>query len=359
MGSDTAGTSAIATATTTAAQPPADVTCTTKGDGRLECTVSDEQIARIRDRFTPGAELNRFSRQHPRRPLTASEKARRTNAPLWRGIWASYRDFPISKGGLYAGIALRVLTRENIETILERPSGATAANHNDLRREYNAEQMTPEEARRHGIVATRVPLHKGCPRNIDWSNNPMYCDVDNCADVTNEIDDHGLPVVMYANEMPAAEVQRFLGNPAISPYYTRYVNGGPIACQEGDGRSYHHLKLFGATTIEFVMRTIRDHHLLGWSLDSRPCTTDDGVHQHDAIMFNSGLHAFQTLEVDVDGTREQRTVTISMIAAASTSGFRHLINFFAPNLPYRRFIGGSFAKKILVEAKENGWAIER
>ena len=333
----------------------ADVTCKTQPSGVLKCSISDDQLERIQERIAPGSFKHIIEKRKP----TADEKKRRNKARLWKALWAAFQNLPIIKYSLYSKIAYKTLTAKNIVAAVEGNSGATSNNHNELRGEYKSSRLKPATARELGVIAMQIPLSTRCPINYDWENSDLYSNISSCEDVTSEIKkSHPVPVVMFTSKVPWHNAQALLGNPAMSPFYTRYANDGPIACTTDTAMdsAYHLMKVSPGINIDFIMRGIRGEGYLAWEL-KKSCTTIDGKKRTpDDLMFNFGPHIFETLNVSVDGKTEEHTLMISTVAVASTS---FLKAFIPKRIPYHRFIGGCFAKMLLLEAKFNKWNIEK
>jgi hypothetical protein len=336
-------------------QPLADVTCRTMPDGDLKCSVSDYQLNRIRERIAPGSVRHIIEK----RRTTADEKTRRAKSPIWRGITAAFKLFPIIKQKFYSRVSYKMLTAENIVAVIEGNSGATSSNHNELRDDYKSSSLSPKKARKRGVVAMEVPIHPRCPKSYDWEGSASYYDVSSCQDVIDEIkSSKKLPVVMFATKMPWQSAITYLADPDIAPLFTRYSNDGPIPCTPDTARdsAYHLMRVSPGISVDFIMRNIVGKRYIAWEMQ-KSCTTIDGEEREpDDLMFNFGPHIFETLSVDVDGKVEDRTLTLSTVAATSTNFFSA---FVPDHVPYHRFIGGAYAKMLLLEAKYKGWKIEQ
>jgi len=332
----------------------ADVTCATQSSGKLKCHMSKEQLERIQERIAPGS----FKHILEKRRASKEEKGARRGAKLWQGLWAAFKRFPIIKQALYAQIAHRALTIENITSTLEGSSRATSEDHNDLRDEYKSSKLSPRDAKKRGIVAMKIPIKPHCPKGYDWKGSDLYSDVESCTDVTDEIKRGGaIPLIMFTSKMPWQKAKSILGNPSMAPLYTKYADDGPIPCTPGTARdsSFHRMKVSLGINLDFIMRSIQGDGYLSWEMKNS-CTTSDGEKRTpDDLMFNFGAHIFEPLMVDVDGRIEEHTLMISTVAVASTSIFRKII---PKRVPYQRFIGGGFAKMLLLEAEQKGWRIE-
>ena len=333
----------------------ADVTCKTQSTGALKCSVSADQLERIQERIAPGS----FKHIAEKRAVTDDEKKRRSKTRLWRALWAAFKNFPIIKQSLYSKIAYNALTAKNIVAAVEGNSGAISGNHNEFRGEYKSSQLNPTAARKLGVIAMQIPLNTHCPISYDWKNSDLYNDVSSCEDVENEINKSNLvPVVMFTSKMPWYEAQAIIGNPNIESFYTRYSNDGPIACTADTAMdsAYHLIKVSPGINLDFIMRNISGEGYLAWEM-KKSCTTIDGKKRTpDDLMFNFGPHIFEALNVSVDGKIEEHTLMISTVAVASTS---FLKAFIPKHVPYYRFIGGCYAKMLLLEAKSNGWKIKK
>ncbi len=301
----------------------------TEQGGKQTCSISDDQLANLR------------------------AKALQLLGPAVR---KGYQDFPIARKRFVAAVAERFITTEAICAALTGRTGATSANHNDLRAKYKSSSLSPRDARAHGMVAERVPVTVQCPEDYDWANSPVYTTADECSDVTGGADD-GIGTLMYATEMTPEQAQRFLRQRANTPHYSRYASGGPVSCVGGKGyiEAYHSLYASPVwPNINFVMREFDWPGYSAWQL-RRSCTAADGQsYEADDLMFDFGFRVFLPIDVEQGGAIAHQTLIISSVAAASSNPLAKLL---PDSFPFHRFIGGEYAKKLLLEAKQQGWGI--
>lgn len=275
-----------------------------------------------------------------------------------------FGEFPIDRAS-YAKGALGFFTRENICGILTADSGATPENHNELRRQYRAERMTEEKALEKGVVARQIPLRKACPASYDWSQSPVYNGVDDCEDVLDEIDGYGMPTVMYAVDGDFDRAQKYLDKLITAPLYTKYYDEGrPVACvsgSDGAGRrfqdSYHSIAV-AATSAEFALRTFWGRGWTAWTLRPSCETAAGNTLAADDLMFDFGARIFVPIEVENNGASSRHTLVMTASAAAANGGLSSLIpECILQHVGYKRFIGGEYAKKVLLDAFGRGWKI--
>jgi len=310
----------------------ADVTITHDNGSGPICTIGDDQLAAIKKR------IRKF---------------------LTKGIENGFGDFPINRKNLLSKISASMLNQDSICNALTANSGATSENHNDLRNKYKGSGLSQKDALGKGVTAKRVELEFVCPENYDWANSPVYNNIDECEDAIDAVGKGGAPAGMYAAMMHPDEVQEYLDALSTAPLYTRYAeNGKPVECSSGAKFQDAFHKIFilaGLPTLEYAMRTL---HGSGWSAWQfrRSCAGVDGTdYEADDLLFNFGMRVMIPVNVEIDGQREVRTIIISSIAAAGASALAKLVPSW---LPYQRFIGAEYAKKILLEAKSQGWEIE-
>lgn len=270
---------------------------------------------------------------------------------------AGFGHFPINREDLISR-TVSLLTAQAICRTLVTPSGANGINHNDLRNGYKAGSLAPADAREHGVLATRIPLKVSCPAGYDWQNSFFYSGARTCADVTGKIPDDGIPMVMYASQMPAGKALASLHDLGGSVFYSRHGNSGPVQCGAGTNYvdTYNVISVSRIwPNLKFVMRGMLGKNWTAWKL-LRSCNKGSQKFEPSDLIFNFGIRVFIPLDVQVDGRREARTLVLSQGAAASTSPLTGLL---PANLPFHRFVGGEFAKKLFLEAKHNGWAVTR
>lgn len=269
-----------------------------------------------------------------------------------------YGHFPLDRHLLARRTVGTLFTRPNICGVLTTRPRATAQDHNDLRNTFKADTVTPREAQRRGVKAVRIPIAKRCPANYGWANSPEYRDVKTCADVTAKFGTKGIPTAMYAVQLPADEAMGFLNQPSQAPLYTRYANSGPIPCGAGRGYrdSYHQIHAcWICPDIKFVMRAFEGKGWSAWTL-GRSCTTPESgtTNPPSNLIFDNGVRVFVPVGVGADGRREAWTIVVSQVAAASTSMFAFLVS---EDRSFQRFVGGEVAKRLLLEARRQGWTI--
>ena len=194
------------------------------------------------------------------------ESIRKGAATLVRyGVRNGFGDFPIDRKALKRETVDYFFTEDRICDALTASSGATQSNHNALRQEYRAKRMSPEEAAQRGIIAKQVPLTRVCPPDYDWCDSMVYNDVDDCREVTEEINGYGMPTVMYAVEGDPVKAQRFIDRLSSATLYTKYADSGPRSCgagrDEAKRRSRHAPRRFAWRTPGRPprARTVRTH----------------------------------------------------------------------------------------------------
>ena len=244
------------------------------------------------------------------------------------GTKHGFGDFPIDRGALRHETVDYFFTENRICRALTANSGATQANHDDIRDEYKAKRMTAAEAAQMGVIARHLPLTKVCPPDYDWCDSMVYNDVDDCHEVTEEIDGYGMPTVMYSVEEESVQAQRYVDRLSTATLYTKYANGGPMACgasRDETGRrffdSFHSLAVL-FTKIDFVMRSFAGRGWTAWTM-RRSCDTPLGeTYAADDLMFNFGMRIFVPIEVERDGELKDRTLVMTTSAVNSSVSTR-------------------------------------
>lgn len=275
---------------------------------------------------------------------------------LKTGLKWGFNYFPIKRGAFKDGILDRHVTEENIcNTLLNKPE-VNVDNHNKKRDKLKGHSVDEDEAWEMGVVAERIQVETKCDESYDYGNSPIYAGINSCEDVLDEIDGHGLAVIMYSVDMKAAAARAFIDKPSSAPLYTDYDGGKPEACGTGkeDGRkysdSYHEIPVIGTISIDFILRVFTGTYWSAWHN-----MTDCGDYRANDLKFNFGSRVFVPITVDEGDGPEERSIVITSVAAASNMAADILI---PKNTPYHRTIGAETAKKVLIDAKAWGWEIK-
>ncbi|MFA4973071.1 MAG: hypothetical protein WC683_10675 [bacterium] len=283
---------------------------------------------------------------------------------IGQAVAQGFGEFPIDHSSYGKGV-LALFVEKNICAVLTKDSGATPRNHNKLRQEYRAEQLTESEALDRGVVARQIPLGKACPPDYDWCQSMAYNDVEDCDEVLDEINGYGMPTVMYAADGDAVRAQKYVDKLATAPLYTKYHDSGPVACEAGrdeSGRrfkdSYHSLAVL-FTSVEFVLRTFWGNGWTAWT-GRRSCEDSNGkTLAADDLMFDFGMRVFVPVEVEKDGAVSQRFFVVTASAAAANGGLSSIVpDKVIQRVGYERFVGAEYAKKVLLDAFARGWEIK-
>ncbi|MFA4875164.1 MAG: hypothetical protein WC956_10925 [bacterium] len=307
---------------------------------------------------TPDVIITRNNGSTPACAMQMGLIAPRAEALLHSGISRGFAEFPIDRARLFSDIVSTFLTPQMLCTVLTTPSGATAANHNQLRDQYKGDSMTPAEALQRGVIARRLTLHTACPANYDWKNAPIYNNVDSCDDVTKELSD-GIPVTMYTVPMEAHLLQQRLETLSAAPFYSRYSNSGPVVCRgvPGSVDTYHSLYVSPIwADLDFVMRIFQGAAWSAWQLRKSCVGGDNKTYSYDDLMFDFGMRAYIPIEVQDGAATKSWTLVIGAVAAASNHPLAGLI---PSSLPYHRYVGGEYTKEVLAQAWANGWKVTR
>ena len=313
-----------------------DVRLKIRKDGSHSCYISDQQLESIR------------------------ERARKI---LKEGIDRGYKNLPIGRHYFLERTVYKMFTKANICTALTVPIKVTEKNHNELRDDSINEALDPEEARELGMIAARIKLNKTrCPVGFGQSISQFYNGLENCDDVLDEIDeindDGGAGVVMHAVKIDPKQAQDLIADPMTALCYNKYANDGPVVCSNGKSGTvtFHSLDVSAVYTADFVMRSTQGAGSLTWTL-LKSCQAKDGTkYEADDLKFNFGYRIFQPIEVDADGKRSKWTLTMSSFTGASNSWLSGLAAL-TPQLPYHRYIGSEYVRKLLLIAEANCWEI--
>lgn len=278
---------------------------------------------------------------------------------LKSGIGSGFEGFPVKKEQLMSDVENAFLSKENIRSAFTAGSGATNTTHNALRNRYKTENLNPDDALERGLVARRVMLKGKCPAQFDWANSPIFNDVDGCEDVLEEME-VGMPMVMYMVPLPQWRVEDVFGKLSTAIFYSQFNNSGPVACaspqaKAGNTVTYQSYKVNSIYVLDFIIEITKGRGWAAWHM-LKSCTADGGkLLSYDDLKFDNGVQAYIPIDVSIDGRRESYTLIIAGIAAASSSSLAWAIS---DNAAYYRYIGGEFAKKLLLEATANDWKIE-
>ena|GEM_PF-1537956 len=315
-----------------------DVHLKTGKDGSQTCYISDQQLESIR------------------------ERAIKT---LKEGIDRGYKNLPIGRHHFLERTVNKMFTKDNICTALTAPIKVTEKNHNELRKDFINEALDPEEARKLGMIAARIKLSKtSCPARFGQSISQFFNGVEDCDDVFEEIDDinddGGAGVVMHAVKMDPKQAQDLIADPMTALCYNKYANDGPVVCSNGKSGTvtFHSLDVSSLYTANFVMRATEGAGSLAWTL-LKSCQAKDGtVYEADDLKFNFGYRTFEPIEVNADGKRSTWTLTMSSFTGASNSWLAGLAAL-TPQLPYHRYIGSEYVRRLLLIAEANCWEIKQ
>ncbi len=264
--------------------------------------------------------------------------------------------FPINRNNFRNKIVSTHVTEENICHVLTNGPEVDESNHNEKRDWLKGHSINEDKAWNMGVVADRIQVKKVCDEGYDYADSPSYAGVESCQDVLDEIDGHGLAVIMYGVDMESAAARTFIDKPSSAPLYTDYGDGEPKACGKGkqDGRKYtdsfHSIPVFATISVDFIIRVFLGKR---WSAWNHRNSCDN--HQADDLKFNFGSRVFVPITVDEGDGPEERAIVITSVAATSNMVGSGLI---PKNTPYHRTIGAESAKKVLIDAKSWGWDIE-
>lgn len=276
---------------------------------------------------------------------------------LEKGMKRAFADFPIDRSGLLKQIVIDKINPKNVCQTFMAKSDASAEIHNYKRLMATRSRLEPDDATKKGIISTRLGLFVSCPANYDWKNSPVYNGISSCRDLKERIGRKKLPVVLYGVKTSPKEAQAVINNLSSVKYYMNY-SGNPLICSSkyaanGDQVVSHAIRV--PVTIEYILRGTNYNNYSAWTL-LKECTTRDGrTINHDDLAFNFGVRTFVPIKAEVDGKTETYTLIIGMSAAASTSEFAALIS---DEFAFKKFLSGTYAKKLLIEAKVNGWKVK-
>lgn len=300
---------------------------------------------------------------------------------LNKGIANGFKDFPINKESLQLKVLNSMLKEKEICNVITADPGVTVKDHNDIRNEYKGKGLSKDEAWKKGVVAKRIGVEFLCSKpeeeKIDdkliedyerfktykWKESPVYNGVDECEDVIKASDKDGLPIIMYSVAMQADDVQDYLDTLSTAPLYTRYADDGkPVQCSSGANfeDSFHKILIANWLPnkfkyLKYVMRAMSGEGWSAWQL-RRSCTGIDGkIYNADDLKFDFGARIMASLDVEIDGQKEVRTIIMGTVAAAGTS---ILAKTIPPGIPYKRLIGADYSKRVFLEAKSKGWEIK-
>jgi hypothetical protein len=275
---------------------------------------------------------------------------------LARAIEEGFGHFPIDREAYRASVMKHFFADASVCTALMGRTGATPANHNRLRAHYKQKAMDETEAAAKGLVAQRVPVRVSCPPGYNWSASPVYNGVASCDDVTSKIGP-GVPTALYALPLSPEKARHYLTHPSAPALYSRYSNGGPVMCDgytKSVSDAVHSLYVSSLwSDLHFIMRTWEADGWSAWNL-RRSCSINGTTYSYDDLIFDFGMRAYLPISVEIEGTSSTMTLIISGVAAASNSWAAGLL---PDDLPYERWIGGEFAKKLLVEGWSQGWDV--
>lgn len=266
-----------------------------------------------------------------------------------------FGEFPIKLGAFKGSIIKTHVTEKNICNALLSSPDVDESNHDKTRKYLSGHSVGEGKAWKMGMKAARIQVKENCPEDYDWANSPVYIGVESCEDVWDEIDSHGVPVVMYSVDMESAAARTFIDKPSTAILYTDYGKGEPKQCGSGKqgGRAYedsfHAIPVIGKISIDFIIRVFTGKRWSAWN-QRDAC----GGHSADDLKFDFGMRVFVPVTVDDGYGPEDRTLVITSVAAASNLV---IADALPSDLPYKRFVGGELAKKVLMDAKGKGWPI--
>ncbi len=288
--------------------------------------------------------------------ITPSWK-RRAETEISKMLNTGYASFPIDRNQLVAGVMTTFFGEpaSTICTALTAPSGATRENHIELREKYKSSSLGEAEGDQRGVITRRISAAHQCPSHFDWSSASAYHGVHQCHQVLNKIGTAGIPVSLFAIEIPPHDALNYLDAPTVAPFHTRYANSGPIICGEGPGYydSYHSLYVSPLwSNLNFIVRTQVNDHWITSSMLHTCSTTSGQTFTADDLMFVFSMRLFLGAKTVINGTPSEKTFVISSAAAASDSWAASLL---PKNLPYHRLIASEYVKRVVLEAAANGW----
>ena len=277
---------------------------------------------------------------------------------LLAGGQHAFGNFPIDRDDLARKTVSSLFTKDAICRALTPSIEANEGNHNKLREEAKTGRLSAEAALKRGMKAARVPLSVRCQEGYDWENSPEFNGADECDDVTSTFG-KGMAVTLFSTPMSPSMAQDALADHSQSPLYTAYPKGSPIACGAGPGYddSFNRIEVSALVPdIEFAMRSYRGVDWLAWTL-RKSCLAPGGKkYSSDDLMFDHGVYAFVPVRATIDGDEIDDTLVIGQIAAASTSAFAGIV---PDSIAFERTCGGMYAKKLFLDAKSQGWKLEK
>lgn len=312
-------------------KPKPQVVLTGDEDG-MTCTIDDAGLTEIKDR---------------------------ARALLSSGIAKGFGGFPIDKGQLRNDLVDTFLSEDNICHVFKTESGATEKNHNSLRNKYKSDELEPKNARARGMIAKRIELEDECPANFDWNGSPNFNDVDSCEDILKKIK-IGMPAVLYGTKLSQKQVEEVLDPLSASVFYSRHSNSGPVECSSdyakaGNIVAYQSFDVSSFYVLDFIIEIADGDGWSSWQM-LKSCTTAGGKKlKYDDLKFDNGTRVYIPVEATVNGEAQSYTLVMAGIAAASNESLAGII---PDDTAYYRYIGGEFAKKLLLEAKEKDRKIE-
>lgn len=277
---------------------------------------------------------------------------------LWHASEKGFSQFPADRQKLIRSMIGRFLKPESICAVLTNGTGATEADHNNLREGFKQTTLSPEDSIMRGVATAMLPLTPLCPKDYDWAGSEVYIGISNCEDVVDIINrDKQTPAAMFSANMKASEVESNLMDPTSAPFYMRYAKDGLKLCTSGEGftDSFNVIKVSKILpNLEFAMRLFHGKNWSAWTL-LKGCEDGSGRRYEAAdLTLDFGMRVFMPVNVETGGHVEERTIVMGVITAASSHSLAKLLPV---SVTSRRYFAGELAKKLFLEAIEKGWKI--
>ena len=282
----------------------------------------------------------------------------RTSKILDKAVDTAFKYFPISRTSLKCNILNSFITKKNICRLFTATSGITRKNYNNMLKRYRSEKLSPSRALKLGLIAKKLALRGRCIPHYNWKESPFYNGVNSCDDILDIIK-VGMPMVMYHVETSADVAEKTIASSAI--YYTNFKNDGPVNClseyaEPKEKVIYDSIAVHPLYTLDFIIANYFGKNWATWKL-LKSCITPSGEKiEEDDLKFDFGMRIFIPVKISSNGKINDETIIISGVAATSNSG---LAGILSKKTPFYRYIGGAFAKRILLFAKSMNWKLSR
>lgn len=288
------------------------------------------------------------------------ERAQQLLEPALR---ESLGSLPIDQRPLARLLADRLITQKRFCTALAPQHQATEHNHNEWRHRFRGQPATRSNAAGYGVIATRFSVISGeqfCPADYDWRKHPDFIGVASCQGALNAIHGETLPVAMYIAK--GVDIQSRFADVSQLRHYLYFYEDNAIGCMTDGGESATFYPL------EVPLRNLPDPnvpivlhgvHRDGYSVAQlrSQCRVGDEEYETSNLMMDFVFRVYIHLQVDTDGRREDWTLIIGSAVAIPQPGLAADIAKKWGD-PFERFIGGTIATKLFLDAAVKGWTLK-